>query len=476
MAILIFIASKMKKKILWLLLLLILPLPVFALELQFDWPTITLPGLGSFDIEEATRLHDVARYFYYAFVILGGVVGFIGIIIGGIKRLTSAGNPTVISQSKRQIWASFLGLLIILFSWLILYTLDPQLVIFPFFEEAIAFPPIEGQPRQELEDGIIFYVKNHPLLTEIEAPGGLIHVEDTRRFPVEDTTVNLSGREGGLVATAAGAPWVSHIEIKPHTGLTGPLEDQSRYGVACFENPHFRGRVHLYIPPLKSCAEFSIWDRIRYWLLGLISEPGKVPLAICNTDPVMPCGSILVFKIPQPPKGEKWSIRFYQHPFLQREKKIPTPLGEPKKEIVGECIDYYPFASSGLCNDERSMLSWGFNYFSGDDLVSPTGAWLNDICSHLRGSPAPGQIWYPRSMELPSGEGAAQYLIFLFQEQGNIYHHWDRGNAYWFMSDVDDFYNEKGEDKRLYWTNLPYDDKEELSPKSCIIIPVKSVY
>lgn len=477
MAIIIFTAIKMRKEILLLSLLLILPLPVFALELQLNWPRITLPGIGTFDIATTTRLHDVARYFYYAFVMLGGVIGFIGLVAGGILWLTSAGNLRTIAKAKKQIWASFIGLLIILFSWLILYTLDPQLVIFPFFEEAVAIPPIQGKPKQELQDGIIFYVKNHPILDKIEVPGGLIHVEDTRRFPVGDTTVNLSGRapDGHVLSKALmdhlGIPYIDTIEIRPHSGLTGPTEDQSRYGVACFEYPHYKGAVRLFIPPLRN-ARFHRDDTPEF----VIPRPG------IN----LPCGSILVFKIPQPPPiAKKWSIRFYQYPFPKREKKVPTPLGKPKREIVGECIDYYVYAPSGLCNDKRSMLGWGFNYFSGNDLVSPTGVWLNQICNSLESMTPDGEHWYPRSMELPSGEGAAKYLVFLFPEEGDIYHHWDRGDAYWFESDVKDFYDEKDEDKRIYWKNLAPPDRCHnadslkecwLAPKSCIIIPVKTIY
>ena len=471
----------MDRKIFWLIFLLTFPLPAFALELQLDWPTITLPGIGTFDIEDITLLHDVARYFYYAFVILGGVVGFIGIIIGGIRWLTSAGNPVAISQSKKQISASFLGLLIILFSWLILYTIDPHLVIFPLFERAVAIPPIEGKPKEELRDGIIFYVENHPLLERIEVPGGLIRVEDTRRFPVGKTYLNLWGMSGAPLLPWPDLPHISYIEIRPRSGLTGPLEDQSRYGVACFEFPHFRGRVRLFIPTpqgLTPCPS----------LLNPNPDPicpnihgervcGAVEFVICQPGAHNPrCGSILVFKIPQglhPLKAKDWNIFFYQYPFPKRERVNPLTM---EKEVVGDCINYYYFLpSSKPCSKKIRMVSWEFNFLNGNDLLR--GGFMDGLCHTLLSIDADGNEWYPRSLELPKGEGAASYLIFLFSDDGPPpSRHWDLGDAYFFQSDVDDFYNEKDEDKRLYWTDLPYDDKEDLLPKSCIILPVKSVY
>jgi len=59
---------------------------------------------------------------------IAGIIVFGVLIYGGIRYLTSVGSPSAIADAKDQIFSAFLGLIILLFSYLILNTLNPQLI------------------------------------------------------------------------------------------------------------------------------------------------------------------------------------------------------------------------------------------------------------------------------------------------------------------------------------------------------------
>lgn len=79
----------------------------------------------------------------YIYVIsIAGVIALVALIIGGILYLTSAGEPEKLSKARKQILAAFLGIIILLSSYLILRTINPELVSFemPRLEKIISHP------------------------------------------------------------------------------------------------------------------------------------------------------------------------------------------------------------------------------------------------------------------------------------------------------------------------------------------------
>lgn len=87
---------------------------------------IPLPSVGGPKPEEGP-----AQYVRYIFVFslgLGGVLAFASIVIGGIKLILAGGNVTTVEDARKQITQAILGLMLLLFSYLILKTINPQLV------------------------------------------------------------------------------------------------------------------------------------------------------------------------------------------------------------------------------------------------------------------------------------------------------------------------------------------------------------
>ena len=84
-----------------------------------------LPGPHS--VAAAGPVAIVANVYEFAFL-LGGLLAFGSILYGAIKYIISRGNPSGQSDAKDAITQAFLGLLLLLGAYLILATVNPDLV------------------------------------------------------------------------------------------------------------------------------------------------------------------------------------------------------------------------------------------------------------------------------------------------------------------------------------------------------------
>ena len=96
---------------------------VFALEV--DWPKS--PGVPGVKLTDTSNLGDLVQYLYEWGIALGGLAVFLVLIFAGFQYLTSVGDPTKMKEARGKILAAFGGLVLLLASWLILNTLNPQL-------------------------------------------------------------------------------------------------------------------------------------------------------------------------------------------------------------------------------------------------------------------------------------------------------------------------------------------------------------
>jgi len=118
-----------KDKLFFLILLLFLFLGAsFILAqkpLEVTYPAI--PGAPT-PTGVKTILPDYIMYIFQFSLYLGALIAFSSFIYGGVRYLTSAGNLARIKDAKSQISAGLLGLLILASAYLILNTINPQLV------------------------------------------------------------------------------------------------------------------------------------------------------------------------------------------------------------------------------------------------------------------------------------------------------------------------------------------------------------
>jgi hypothetical protein len=149
-----------------LVVLLLLPTESQAADVKFQ-PQITIPGSSKFSAEKikqcqtaceskktkeeiaeckqgcgisvgtqvgdkivSTLLGEYIRDIYKYAVGIVGILAAVVLMFGGVVWLTAGGNQTRIGEAKAWIGASLTGLIIVLTSYMILYTVNPDLVRF----------------------------------------------------------------------------------------------------------------------------------------------------------------------------------------------------------------------------------------------------------------------------------------------------------------------------------------------------------
>jgi len=126
------------KKIAAALILASLLLPLIAsasLGLEENYPE--LPGGSHLTISANSSLSQTIRYFVSWAIIIGAIVAFASLVAGGVLYLTSAGNPGKMKSAQGRILNAFLGLIILLGSYLVLVTINPQLTVLEVKKEPI---------------------------------------------------------------------------------------------------------------------------------------------------------------------------------------------------------------------------------------------------------------------------------------------------------------------------------------------------
>src|SRR3989344_1444482 len=106
-------------------------------ELELDYPEI----LGQKPETIATSLPSYIKYIYDFAIVFAGLITLGSLIWGGFIYFTSTGDPMKIKTAKEQMIAAFTGLLILLSSYLILATINPDLVSLPALSLISYEPP-----------------------------------------------------------------------------------------------------------------------------------------------------------------------------------------------------------------------------------------------------------------------------------------------------------------------------------------------
>ena len=78
-------------------------------------------------------------------LMVGGLAAVVMVVWGGVKYLTSSGNASITRDAKKQIFAALLGLIILFSSWIILNTINPELV--NIREPGSIPPPVAERPE-----------------------------------------------------------------------------------------------------------------------------------------------------------------------------------------------------------------------------------------------------------------------------------------------------------------------------------------
>lgn len=118
-----------------------------AKELENEYPKIPIPGMGKIslnDIFDAVSgdtsspayaifkdkpMSALVLYFYTFSIVIVGIVAFGVIIMTGVKFMTSGASPGMRKEAMDQLRAVILGIALLLGSWILLNTINPELTI-----------------------------------------------------------------------------------------------------------------------------------------------------------------------------------------------------------------------------------------------------------------------------------------------------------------------------------------------------------
>ncbi len=96
---------------------------VFARELEVQYP-----GPGAPTTSRAV-LSDYVRYLFNFAIGIAGLIVFGVIVFSGVQVIMSAQNPAALGEAKSRIMDAIIGLIVILGSYILLTTINPQLIL-----------------------------------------------------------------------------------------------------------------------------------------------------------------------------------------------------------------------------------------------------------------------------------------------------------------------------------------------------------
>ncbi len=97
--------------------------------------------VGGYNVDFAeipVTLSDYLEWLYVFAISITGIAAVVTIAIGGVQYIISYGNPGKMTSAKDNITNALLGLLLAVSAWLILYTINPDLV-----KNGLTIPDIE---------------------------------------------------------------------------------------------------------------------------------------------------------------------------------------------------------------------------------------------------------------------------------------------------------------------------------------------
>jgi hypothetical protein len=89
---------------------------------------LSYPIIGGQTLTTQTLLPDFVKYIFNLVIGISGLIAFGILIYAGIEMLTSVGDSGKMNEAKNRISSAFLGLIILLCSYIILSTINPDLI------------------------------------------------------------------------------------------------------------------------------------------------------------------------------------------------------------------------------------------------------------------------------------------------------------------------------------------------------------
>ncbi len=125
---------------------------------------VNYPELFGQKLSQNPTLPEYVKYIYNISFIIVVAIALGTAIYGGIIYMLSSGNPGLIKKARNQIFGGVTGIIILFSSYIVLYTINPSILIF-------SLPPLKGINFQNISFPKPMSVKN-PTLIQEELPVG----------------------------------------------------------------------------------------------------------------------------------------------------------------------------------------------------------------------------------------------------------------------------------------------------------------
>ncbi len=86
--------------------------------------SLSFPGVN---YSTSTPPGTIVNGFYQFALLIGGILAFGAIVYGGVRYMTSAGNPSGQHEAKEWILSALIGIILLVGAYLILNTVNPNL-------------------------------------------------------------------------------------------------------------------------------------------------------------------------------------------------------------------------------------------------------------------------------------------------------------------------------------------------------------
>ncbi len=193
-----------------------------SLALELDWPT----SPGRTELTDQSNISEMVKYFYEWGISLGGLAAFISLIIAGFQYLTSVGDSGKMREAKQKINSAFLGLLLLLSSFLVLNVINPELTdlkmpedIEPASQNLIAINVGEPNTSDPCEK-IIVYSEANFQGNSLEILPGLISGNLYNKIGGDALSIDIHGFCKAELYSSSNCQYETDLETTIYTNLS----------------------------------------------------------------------------------------------------------------------------------------------------------------------------------------------------------------------------------------------------------------
>lgn len=140
---------------------------------------VEYPKVGEEELPLKPTLPEYIKYIFKFSLIIAAVAAFAILIYGGFRYLTSAGSPEAIKDAKSWMFGGILGLVLLLCSYLILTTINPELIS-PKEPEV---KPFVGIYLINAEGKKLYYIQDSPEIPKDFTPEKIVFISDKPADP-----------------------------------------------------------------------------------------------------------------------------------------------------------------------------------------------------------------------------------------------------------------------------------------------------